>query len=157
MIIRSVCNSCFSTFVITLMPDDVSLVRQVVDEKGHSAPCPRLCGGRINMVGDPNIDQVSKLVQKDPTHITGKQLYQAINGAGLPDELPKDILTLVALLKAHKVEDVKMEEIHGRFYLHELTLENGVTLHLSGGPRGAQVLKVTKPPRRTDARPTPTG
>lgn len=81
---------------------------------------------------------------KEPLHITGLQLYQAVNGLGLPDEIPKDSIIVESLLKANKLTGVAVEEVNGRTYLHELKFENGVTLHLGAGQRGAQVLKLTK-------------
>jgi hypothetical protein len=144
MIVRSVCNSCLESYLITLMPGDMDLVKQIVDPTGRTAPCPRLCGGRINIVGEPTIADLHKKLKKETIGLTGKQLYQAIHGAGLPDEIPKDLLVITSLLKAHKIVASEVELAYDRFYLHELTLENGVTLHFSGGPRGAQITKITK-------------
>ena len=145
MIIRSLCNGCFEPYVITLMPGDVELVKQIQNEKDpRFCKCPRLCGGLINLAGDESLAAMTKLIKKDPISITGKQLYQAVMGAGLPDEIPKDVLVLTSLLKANRVVGAMAEDIGGKFYLHELKLENGLTFHFSGGPRGAQILKVTK-------------
>lgn len=143
MILRSLCNSCFQPFELLLEASDIELVKQISDEHGHTVPCPRLCGGRINIVGEPNIGAMAEKL-KQPMHINGKQLYQAVNGMGLPDELPQSHAALSALLRANKVVGIDLEEWGGKFYIHELKLEGGVTVHLSAGAKGAQVLKVTQ-------------
>lgn len=145
MILLSLCNSCFQPYQVLLQPSDVELVKQVADEGGQSCPCPRLCGGKINLIGDATISAMGKDRRlKDPIHITGRQLYQAVNGLGLPDEIPTDALVVDSLLKSNKLTGSVVEEVNGRLYLHELKLENGITIHLAAGQRGAQVLKMTK-------------
>jgi hypothetical protein len=151
VIVKSLCNTCLQPFELLLQASDVDLVKQIADEEGHTAPCPRAhCEGRINLVGDPVINEMRGKL-RDPIHITGKQLYQAAHGMALPDELPKSAEAIKALLMAHRVVEVDVQEVDDRFYMHEIMLENGVCVHLSGGPRGAQVLKVTREgPRGTE-------
>ncbi len=145
MIIRTLCNSCLQTFELVLEASDLSLVKQIADETGHTCPCPRLCGGSILLVGDETSKQMatdSRL--KTPLRITGKELYKAIHGSGLPDEIPRDADVLESMLKANDVTGVSVEKVNDTIYLHELYLSNGVTVHLASGQRGAQVLKMTK-------------
>lgn len=146
MIINSLCNGCFQPFQLLVEPNDVHLVKEIADEAGDTCPCPRLCGGRINLVGDPVIGAMAKDRRlKQPMSITGKQLYQAVNGMGLPDEVPKSGEVVNAILIANNVVKASWEEDpSGNIYLHELTLKNGMVVHLTSGARGAQVLKVTK-------------
>lgn len=145
MICKALCNTCLQAYELLLQPSDVGLVKQITDELGLTAPCPRLCGGRINVAGDPVISAMQHNVQlADPIHLTGKELYIAVNGAGLPDEIAKDKEVIVSLLKANRVKDVDVEEADGKFYIHEITLENGTTIHLGASPRGARVVKMTK-------------
>jgi hypothetical protein len=151
--ILSVCNSCLQPFQILLEAGDVDLVKQIsVDDGGRLCKCPRLCGGKINLVGDPVITAMTDKL-REPMTITGRELYVAVHGLGLPDEITKDPEVIRALLKSNKVADLFLEEINGRVYLHEVRLENGYTLHLAAGARGAQVLKVTK--ERKPCPPTP--
>lgn len=114
-----------------------------MDDNGL-APCPRLCGGKINLIGEPPLDLEKQIRLKEPMHLTGKQLWVAVQGAGLPDELTQDPTVVEALLKANKVEKVELEQWGDKVFLHELHLENGVVIHLTGGVKGAQVLKLTK-------------
>ncbi len=145
MILNSLCNLCFQPYQILIEVSDISLIRQIAVEDGKLAPCPRLCGGFINMQGDETIEQMAKDPRlKNPMSLTGKELYKAVNGAGLPDEVPQSKETIEALLKANKVVSTKLEELNGKYYLHEMVLENGLTLHLAAGLRGAHVIKVTK-------------
>ena len=59
MIINSLCNSCLQPFRLIIEPADVSLVKEISDEAGETCPCPRMCGGSINLVGDPVIKTMS--------------------------------------------------------------------------------------------------
>lgn len=88
------------------------------------------------MAGDPRL--------KPPLPITVQELFKAVKGGGLPDEIPKSFELSVALFKSEKVKSVFMEQDGKDIYLHEVRFENGAVIHLSAGRRGAQVLKVTK-------------
>ena len=145
MILNSLCSHCLQPLQILIETSDIPLVRQIASSDGSTAPCPRLCGGNINLISDPTIEVMAKDPRlKKALQLTGKELYRAVNGAGLPDEVPTSKETIEALLKANKVVGTKVEESLGKLYLHELLLDNGLTVHLSTGLRGAQVLKVTK-------------
>lgn len=145
MMIYSLCNTCLQPFDLMVEVKDIELIKQVADESGNVCPCPRLCGGSINLVGDVTIDQMAKDPRfKDPIKLSGKELYQAVKGLGLPDEIPKSIEVVAAMLKANPVKDFDLSEVAGKLYLSELRLEGGVVLHLTSGPHGAQVLKMTK-------------
>jgi hypothetical protein len=145
VILFSLCNTCLQAYQILVETSDIELIKQVASDDGMTCKCPRLCGGRINLVGDDTIEAMSKDPRlREPMNISGKELYQAVNGLGLPDEVPKSIDTVSAILRANKVRDFDLGEVAGKLYLHELRLEGGITLHLSSGPFGAQVLKMTK-------------
>ena len=144
MIINSLCNTCMQPFQVIVQSDEADLLRQLSQEdEGRMCKCPRLCGGKINLIGDPVIEAMAEKL-REPMTLTGKELYAAVLGAGLPDEIVKDPEVIRALLLADKVVDVDLEQIGGRVYLHELRLAGGVILHLAAGARGSQVLKVTK-------------
>ena len=72
------------------------------------------------------------------------QLYQAVNGLGLADEVPKDMTVIDSVLKANKIVSIDLQEANGNYYLNELRLEGGIIVHLTSGARGARVLKITK-------------
>lgn len=76
--------------------------------------------------------------------VTGKQLYQAVNGLGLPDEIPSSVEVLEALLVGSDVVETITEEFNKAVFLHEIKLKNGSTIHLGAGLKGAQVLKITR-------------
>lgn len=145
MIVRSLCNTCLQRFELLLKPGDAPLLRQIAQESGKFCPCPRLCGGMINLQHDPAIEQLQEGPRlRDPMTLTGAQLYQAVNGAGLPDEIPKDEAVIDSLLRANHIVKCALEHVGDRIYLHELHLSNGSVIHLAAGGRGAQVLKVTR-------------
>ena len=148
MIVNSLCNTCMQAYQILVETRDISLLKQIATEDGTLCKCPRLCGGFINLVGDQTITAMTSDPRlKAPMKITGSELYKAVNGAGLPDEIPQSKETVEAILKANKVVAAKVEDLDGRLYLHEVELEGGLVVHLASGLRGAQVLKVTKEAR----------
>lgn len=144
--IHSLCHACFQPYRLMVSPEEIQLLRQISENDGHTAKCPRLCGGSINILGDPSIDNlVEKAQLKEPLSITGTELYRAVNGMGLADELPKNIESLEAILSKNKVTKADIEVTEdGHFYLHELHLENGLIVHLTSGLKGAEVLKITR-------------
>lgn len=145
MIINSLCNTCFQPFTLIVEPGEVYLVKEISDDTGSLCPCPRKCGGNINLVGDPVIGQMANDPRlKDPMSISGTQLYKAVMGLGLPDEIPKSAVLVDSLLRASPVVKTLTETDGKYIYLHEITLENGTTIHLGAGRKGAQVMKVTK-------------
>ena len=144
MITRSICNSCFQQYEILIQASDTALVKEITDNLGLVV-CPRLCGGKIALLDVGLPPQIGPLRLKAPIRLTGKQLWKAVNGAGLPDELETDPDVVKALLISSKVSRVDVEQHNGNLFIHEIELENGIVLHLSSGLKGAQVLKVTKP------------
>lgn len=145
MIIHSLCNSCLQPFHLIIETADVPLVKEIADDEGTTCPCPRLCGGAINLVGEPTLAAMAEDPRlKQPVNLTGRQLYQAVNGLGLPDEIPRTSDTVDAVLRANKVVKTVVEEHQGKVYLHELHLENGSVLHLASGTKGSQVLKIVR-------------
>lgn len=145
MIILSLCNTCLQPYQLMIEPGEVALVRQIASEDGLTCPCPRSCKGQINLVGDPTIAAMADDRRlREPLTLTGKQLYQAVQGLGLPDEVPKDTQVLDSLFRANKVLKVDLEEHQGKIYLHEIHFENGMVIHLASGHKGAQILRVDK-------------
>lgn len=145
MIIKSLCNSCLQPFEISVSVSEVPLVKEITNDEGTTCPCPRLCGGAINLVGDPTITEMSNDRRlKEPMRITGRQLYQAVGGLGLPDEIPSSADVLEALLVGAGVAETVTEEFNKAVFLHEIKLKNGTTIHFGAGLKGAQVLKITK-------------
>lgn len=145
MMIHSLCNSCLQPYQILVEPSELGLIKEISDADGLTCKCPRLCGGVINLVSNHTISKMSIDPRlKDPLQLTGKELYKAIGGLGLPDEIPKNAETVAALLTASGLKGFDLHETGGKLYLSELELFGGTKLHLSSGPHGAQVLKVTK-------------
>jgi len=143
MILCTLCNSCHECFDIVIAPDMGHLIAQLANEDGV-AECPRHCGGKILLTGGQAMQLLAQAEKGPHTNLTAVELYRAIHGAGLPDEIPKSGELVEAMLKTHKVKDAIVEEVGERIYLHELLLENGSIIHLTAGGRGAQVLKVTR-------------
>ena len=145
MIIRTLCNTCLQSFELMLEASDLELVKQISDKEGHTCPCPRLCGGSILLVMDPlSSEMATDSRLKSPLRLGGKELFKAVGGAGLPDEIPRDPDVLRAMLKSSSIWDVSIEAVGNDVFLHEIQLTNGVTIHLASGLRGAHVLKMTK-------------
>ena len=143
MLIHSICNLCFQPFNLVIEMSEIELIKQVSDEKGMTAPCPRLCGGRVNLVGSPSPETALNAV-KMPMTVTGREFFKAVMGAGLPDEIPVSAEVVSGMLKSGKITNIKADQVDGAIYLHEIELDHSVILHLASGSRGATVLKVTK-------------
>lgn len=139
---RTVCNTCIHGFEVVVTPEDSSLFESLVGAT-KTCKCPKLCGGSILLTNDYLlIDMYDKVDRK--TRITASELYKAVHGVGLPDEIVKDAIVVESLLKANLIDAVKTEERNGRVYIHEIALDNGVSLHLAAGSAGAVVFKITK-------------
>lgn len=146
MTFLSVCNRCLQSYELTILQKDKELVSQLEDATGF-AKCPRHCGGFINLypVTEFTALRDGNVLARDPMQLTAKELYGAVFGAGLPDEIPRHPELVESILKANKVVGVKLEQTDERsgIYLHEIVLENGLTIHLGGGI-GPRVVKITK-------------
>lgn len=142
MIILSLCQSCLQQYEILVEASDFPLLKEISDENGYTCPCPRLCGGSINLIGNGFADIMISKQLRPPIHLSCKDLYKAVKGLGLPDEIILEKLTIEPLFSS--IESVDIEEHNGRLYIHELKLKNGLIIHLAAGLRGAQILKITK-------------
>jgi len=148
VILRSACETCFQRFLISIEEDAVGLLS---DLKGDDdlCMCPRLCGGMINVSRDSAIelviDSLSSKQVKEPIHLTVKELYRAVHGGGLPDELPKSGYATNKLLEGQIIKKVVLDDRgDGEVYLQELVLGNGLIIHMSSGLFGAQILKIVE-------------
>lgn len=146
MIFMTLCNSCMQPYQIHVKPEEVSLIDQIVkDPKIRVCDCPRLCGGEILLEKDDTLHKMATDPRaKAPLHLTGTQLYQAVNGMGCPDEIPRDSSVLEALLRTYTITGVAVRDADGSVFLDRLVLSNGTSVHLISGGGGAQVLKITK-------------
>jgi len=144
MIFMTLCNRCMQPFQIHIKPDETSLIDQIVDDE-QTCKCPRLCGGRVILEKSKTLSEMATDPRaRTPLHLTGTQLFQAVNGMGCPDEIPKDATVLEALLRAYTITAVAVRENQGSIFLDQLVLSDGTTIHLVSGGGGAQVLKITK-------------
>jgi hypothetical protein len=144
VITRSLCNLCLQVYEIHSEPSDAHLLKEVVNDDLTCA-CPRLCGGYINILSSAATSTLATDPRlKAPMHLTAKELFRAVKGGGLPDEVPKSEDVIALLFQASKVVDVRTQTLGNRVYLNEIHFENGQVLHLSSGLRGAEVLKITK-------------
>lgn len=144
MIVTTLCNSCLQSFELQVSSEETYLLREIMGEDS-TIDCPRLCGGKIlfsstkglaNMANDPRL--------RDPVRLTGKELYKAVKGVGLPDEVPSSKEVVEALLVANQVIGAEIEVVGKRIFLHELRLKNRTILHLSSGKHGCEVVKITR-------------
>ena len=51
MMINSVCSTCLQPYKILIQVSDLELVKEISTNEGRICPCPRLCGGEINLTG----------------------------------------------------------------------------------------------------------
>ena len=144
MITRSICNGCLQVYEISSESTDTHLLKEIVQED-MMCVCPRLCGGRINILSSSAITMMATDPRlREPMHLSAKELFKAVKGGGLPEEIPKSAEVVELLFAASKVKEVKLQSLGTRIFMHEIHFENGQILHLSSGLRGAEVLKITK-------------
>jgi DNA-directed RNA polymerase subunit RPC12/RpoP len=123
------CNSCGASFSVTGGPVKIQMC---INEGGS---CPKC--------GSTKLVHISNFVQDEA--FTADEFWRAINGFGLPDEIATDVEPVVAMLLAHRV--TKVEAIGtktGRVELRSVSLDNGITIHLTASGEGAVVLKMTR-------------
>lgn len=145
MTFLSICNRCFQSYELTILPKDRELMSQIEDPTSFTK-CPRHCGGLINLYPVVEFSELQgNALSKDPMQLTAKELYAAFYGSGLPDELPRRTEIVESLLKANTITAVKLEQADetSGIYLHAIELANGLTIHLGGGI-GPRVVKITK-------------
>lgn len=136
MRIELMCNSCAQRFSVWVKGEqDKNLINSITKEDGLIT-CPRLCGGQVTSM------DVRAPGMKDAMSLTAQELFTAVQGAGLRDELEKNPYVIEALLKAG-IKSVDIETHQDKIYIHEIKV-NGSTIHLTAGIKGAMVLKVTK-------------
>jgi hypothetical protein len=144
VIITTLCNGCLQPFEIQVSPDETHLIKELLNET-QEMKCPRLCGGSILFSNNPDFLSMAKDVRlKETLRLTGKELYKAAMGFGLPDEIPMSKETVDAMLTSSPVIGVETEQVGKNIYLHELRLANKTIIHLTSGQQGSQVLKITR-------------
>lgn len=144
MILVTVCNSCLQPFELQVSPDETHLLKELLDDSDTIA-CPRLCGGRVVLTPSKELtDLLADSRLRDPVRMTGKELYKAVNGGGMPDEVPASREAVEALLLAHPVIGVGMDVDGKHISINELRLSNRTIIHLTSGRLGAEVLKITR-------------
>jgi hypothetical protein len=147
VILHTLCNTCFQVYEIRIEPYDKELFEELRSSMGSAqgCKCPRLCGGYILLERSKEAQALAEnKLLKAPLSISVTELFGALHGTGLPDEVPNSPEVVEALLLAHQVKKVDVQQEGKRIYLHEIHLSNGSVLHLAAGMRGCQVLKITK-------------
>lgn len=140
--IFTVCDTCLQPYRLSI-GDRESVLLEQIKESGV-VPCPRLCGGYLALDQTKMLGKAAAQKSlKDPLHLTVTELFQALHGHGLPDEIPKDELVVKALLEGSTPLNWVFERDGKNIYLHEIVLKD-VVVHLASGMRGAQILKITK-------------
>lgn len=133
------CNGCqFLAKVVGTWSEILDLTKFAENETYRSLYVCPLCGQH----------QLIGLAHKPPggavQDLTFEEFSNAIKGLGLPEETVTHIEPVVAMLKSCRVVDVKATEVDNRCVLSQLTLSNGITLHLAASGNGAVVYKATR-------------
>lgn len=144
MIFLTVCNTCFQPYELSIDPGSTALVKELLDES-ETVACPRLCGGRILVSDSEAMAALAKDPRlKLPLRISAEELYKAVKGAGLPDEIPNAPEVVESLLLANAVIGVELASDGKHVGISELRLANKTIIHLTSGRLGAEVLKITR-------------
>ena len=88
-----------------------------------------------------------------PHELTSDEFWTASNGFGLPDEIVVGVESVQAMLLAHKVVAVDLEETDTkRAEVKNIKLDNGVTLHFAASGGGAVIFKATREKKNASRR-----
>lgn len=89
---------------------------------------------------------------KNLRDIEVQELFQALNGLGLPEEQDCSIDAVTKLLLEQHIAKVVGHHIAGtaRFCLERLELDNGQKMYFAAGSHGATVYRITKPIKHTE-------
>jgi len=142
------CKSCL--LVVKVIGDPMAingLIKQHPRWKpGH--PCVGGCGHRMERIPANEVGWVIAAAEQGAVRmyeLTPEQFFSAMCGFGLPEEISIEPESVVAFLKSAKVVDVKVETSPtGRVVLHQIDLENGLSLHLSSSSYGPTIFKITR-------------
>lgn len=105
-------------------------------------PCPR-SGCNSQMIFSEALD--SKILAALEIHdLSPQEVFQALNGMGLPNEKKCDLATVLEALNGQKIVGIDASEIRnaGRTVVRSITLEDGKRIYFGSAPQGAIIYRV---------------
>ena len=141
------CDSCLT--VVRFVDDPQvcqSFLEHSIWEGGY--PCVRQCGAKMTRIPggewetwkSSHDEGILKLYE-----LSMAELFRAMSGFGLPDELQVEPEYVKALLLSNPITDLLLQRSDsGRTVIKRLDLKNGLSIHLASSPRGATVYKITR-------------
>lgn len=144
------CDACLMAVIVVGDPDDIRRLITHHPMWKDGLPCVREgCLEKmyqLDVLPDMLRSQANVLEQVE---LTPEELFRAMGGFGLPEEIGFAPEMVRALLLSSKVVGMSADKVvSGRVILDRLDLEDGTSLHLASSRQGPVVFKVT---RRRDA------
>lgn len=127
------CASCRKSWLAVGSKDEQALLEALA-----TPACPKFgCEGQLRR---------EKKNDADAEYVRAGAFYEALNSLGLPEERlcgPED---LGSLLVGKRIESIHLEPSPSphRSIVHSITLEGGLTLHLSTSGHGATAYRMTR-------------
>jgi hypothetical protein len=110
-------------------------------------PCPRSgCFGKMTLT---DVIEPRLLDQLEVHDLTPQEVFQALQGMGLPKERACTVEDVHAVLHGQRVIFLDLQSVPNstRSVLHSFTMESGQRVFLGSSPQGAVVYRIA-PPRQ---------
>jgi hypothetical protein len=106
--------------------------------------CPR-CGAQA--AGTDEMSLPRAIHTADIIDLTPIEMFSALSGFGLPDEMPSSVENVSQTLSSSPIKRVVGQNVPGtkRCSIDFVELENGVRIYLGASTHGAVVYRITKP------------
>jgi hypothetical protein len=143
-----ICSGCGAVFRVLETDPMSSDCVQLVGPKSEWWPdrytCPR-CGAQAAGADEnslPRSVQTASVVDLTPI-----EMFSAMSGFGLPDELPSSVENIAETLKGSPVKRVVGQNVPntGRCSVDFIELVNGVRVYFGASVHGAVVYRIVKP------------
>jgi hypothetical protein len=140
MKIRTMCNSCFTRFLLESKKEHAHLLDIIDPDMRFISPCPKCGGGYIiiqHVEGFMAQEDVSVF-----TVITLEDIYRyMVTKEPLAKLVQKSAVVASAVLKSSAPTEVVLREVGDDLYLDSLIIGK-VKIHLSSGSSGARIIKM---------------
>lgn len=143
------CDSCLQ--VIRVQGDPEELCRLIAQNPTWKdrLPCVNSgCSGPLKLLTEDVLALLSNVLEPGligVVDLTPREMFQALCGFGLPEEVGQAPEVVVALLRSTSISDVAVRiSPSGRTIIDRLDLSNRLSIHLAASPDGAVAFKITR-------------
>lgn len=139
-----VCDSCHSGFRV--IEDDIDRARMLIGESSDvgKVVCPR-CAAALGRYREIEVDG-TVMRRLKVTDLTTDEMYAALNGFGLPEEVQCSRRRVQEVLENTKIKKVVgRDTAAGRFVIDSILFEDNKRMYLGASSEGAVVYRISEP------------